>query len=71
MSKMIMPITYKLLENGVQRSDGASIPDCDGNRDWRAYQEWLAEGNTPEPMDLRRTNFFCTLVWSSNGILKR
>ena len=35
---------------GVTRtSDGASIPGSDDNRDWRAYQEWLAEGNTPDP----------------------
>lgn len=51
MSKMING--YKLYENGVQRkSDGACIPECDGNRDWRAYQEWLASGNTPDPMDV-------------------
>jgi len=38
---------YTLNEFGVTRSDGASIPEDDGNRDWRAYQEWLADGNTP------------------------
>ena len=38
---------YTLNESGVTRSDGASVPDDDRNRDWRAYQEWLAEGNTP------------------------
>jgi hypothetical protein len=49
MSKMIIPMTYKLIEHGVLRSDGACIPECEDNRDWRGYLEWLAEGNTPEP----------------------
>ena len=41
---------YKLRENGVLRlSDNAFIPDTPGNRDWQEFQEWLAEGNTPEP----------------------
>ena len=44
---------YKLSENGVTltREDGSvlSIPNAEGNRHWREYQEWLAEGNTPEP----------------------
>lgn len=44
---------YKLTENGVTltQDDGSvlSIPNSEGNRHWRAYQEWLAEGNTPEP----------------------
>ena len=39
---------YTLSESGAIRTgDGAGIPDDDRNRDWRAYQEWLAEGNTP------------------------
>ena len=38
---------YTLNESGVTRSDGASIPADPENRDWQAYQEWLAEGNTP------------------------
>ena len=39
---------YMLSESGVIRtSDGASVPEDDRNRDWRAYQEWLATGNTP------------------------
>lgn len=50
MSKMIIPITYKLMgDGGVLRSDGASIPNDDANRDWKEYQEWLAQGNTPDP----------------------
>jgi hypothetical protein len=41
---------YKLLADGVLRTaDNASIPDSTDNRDWRKYQEWLAEGNTPDP----------------------
>lgn len=41
--------TYKLMENGVLRSDGACIPPTEDNRDWRRYLRWLDEGNTPEP----------------------
>ena len=44
---------YKLSENGVTltREDGSvlSIPNAEGNRHWREYQEWVAEGNTPAP----------------------
>jgi len=41
---------YILSESGVIRnSDRASIPDDDGNRDWRAYLQWVADGNTAAP----------------------
>ncbi len=43
---------YKLFKFGVRRlSDGAFIPQDDGNMDWREYQEWLAKGNQPEAAD--------------------
>lgn len=36
--------------DGVQRvADGAMIPNDPRNRDWRAFQEWLAEGHEPDP----------------------
>jgi len=45
---------YKLLKSGVQRlSDMAFIPEAEGNTDWQEYQKWLADGNTPEPMDTK------------------
>ena len=48
---MTKPESYTLTEHGVTRgSDHASIPDADGNRDWRAYQEWLTDGNKPDPL---------------------
>ena len=41
---------YKLAQNGVIRlTDNAFIPADENNRDWQEYQQWLAEGNTPEP----------------------
>ena len=47
-----MIFTYKLTQNSNQvlRSDGAIIPNAQ-NGDWQLYQDWLAEGNTPEPAD--------------------
>lgn len=44
---------YKLNQNGgvTRLADNANIPARDENRDWRAYQAWLAEGNTPHPAD--------------------
>ena len=45
-------VMYQLTESGVIRlSDQAFIPDCNDNRDWQEYQQWLSEGNEPEPMD--------------------
>jgi len=52
-----MDETYTLAESGVTRdSDGASVPDDDDNRDWRAYQEWLAEGNVADPIPVPVTD---------------
>lgn len=35
----------------IRTSDGASIPIADDNRDYRAVLKWIAEGNTPDPVD--------------------
>lgn len=38
-------------ETMVQRdADQAIIPFDDGNADYQAYKDWLAEGNTPTPV---------------------
>jgi hypothetical protein len=33
----------------IRLSDGATIPNDPGNRDYREYLEYLEAGNTPEP----------------------
>jgi len=46
------PITNLAGDNFVIRlTDGAWIPVNEGNTDYQAYLEWLAEGNEPEPAD--------------------
>lgn len=44
---------YKLTTGGVLRaSDKAFIPNDPKNKDWLAYQDWLAVPNTPDPADV-------------------
>ena len=44
---------FKLTPHSVIRlADGACIPVDEGNGDYRAYLEWCAEGNTPDPADI-------------------
>jgi hypothetical protein len=41
---------YQLNGNTILRlDDGACIPRDEGNADYRAYEAWLAAGNTPDP----------------------
>ena len=42
-----IPAIQRLLEDGTI----SSIPMSEGNRDYREYLAWVAEGNTPEAAD--------------------
>lgn len=48
-SGMAYAENYRLTKEGVQNLDTmAFIPTTMKNADWRDYQGWLSEGNTPE-----------------------
>jgi hypothetical protein len=32
-----------------RNEDSAHVPNAEGNRDWVAYQKWLADGGVPDP----------------------
>jgi hypothetical protein len=44
-------MTYQLTTGTsiIRLSDGATIPNDPGNRDYREYLDWLEAGNEPEP----------------------
>jgi hypothetical protein len=43
---------YKLTDDGVYDSERhLFIPSVEDNRHWTEYQEWLGQGNTPDPAD--------------------
>lgn len=41
--------TVKIQGNGYLVNDVMSVPNDSRNTDYQAVQEWIAEGNTPEP----------------------
>ena len=41
--------TVKLQGEGYLVNGSMSVPKADGNRHYKLVQEWIAEGNTPEP----------------------
>lgn len=46
-------MAYRLHKYGgvIRLTDGAFVPECEGNRDWLKYREWTAAGNTPAPAE--------------------
>lgn len=42
-------LRVKQQENGYLVNDTLSVPNAAGNRHYRMVQEWIAQGNTPEP----------------------
>lgn len=45
---------YKLTQSTsmIRMTDNALIPADAANADWQKYQQWLADGNTPQPADV-------------------
>lgn len=41
--------TVKLTDNGFLVNGAIAVPDDQNNRHYKAIQDWIAEGSTPEP----------------------
>ena len=41
--------SVKLQSNGYLLNSSMSVPNDSGNREYQLIQEWIADGNTPEP----------------------
>lgn len=60
-------MTYRLTDQPglvLRIADNTYVPHAPGNRDYRAYQEWLGQGNVPEaaPAPPARMRFIRKLV---------
>jgi len=42
-------VTVKISENGYLLNGGLSVPTAPGNAHFDAIQDWISEGNVPEP----------------------
>lgn len=42
------PLCVLMITEGGMSS---SVPNVDSNKDWQVFQDWLANGNSPEPAD--------------------
>ena len=42
-------LTVKIQGDGYLLNGTMSVPKADGNREYEAIKQWLAEGNSPEP----------------------
>ena len=52
MYKLVKPLFDNKPSTSVQRlSDEAFIPFDPVNKDYQEYLKWVAEGNTPQPVD--------------------
>ena len=66
-------MTYTLTQSEccvIRDADGAAIPDDPLNADWRAYQAWLAAGNTPTPAPAPPTIPITIQAWQGMAVMR-
>ena len=66
-------MTYTLTQSEccvIRDADGATIPEDPLNADWRAYQAWLADGNTPTPAPAPPTVPITIQAWQGMAVMR-